>query len=140
MLVVSTLVFILMWNWGEGLHAGDLILEHLQLVLGSTRLVGVAELDGRLVSEEAFGVAGTAGDIVGGLLHVDLGEELQVGALVLVHPGRLVRLEGGRGHWWTEGVVAHGAGHVLGAGLLVQLGVALVQLDLVCAALAGEVP
>jgi hypothetical protein len=41
--------------------------------------VGVAELDDRLVSEEAFGMAGTAGDIVGGLLHVDLGEELHVG-------------------------------------------------------------
>ena len=47
--------------------------------------MGVAELDDTLVSEEAFGMAGTARDIVGGLLHVDLGEELHVGVLVLVH-------------------------------------------------------
>ena len=70
---------------GEGLHAGDIVLDHLQLVLGSTRLVGVAKLDDRLVSEEAFVMAGTPGDIVGGLFHVDLGEELHVGDLVLVH-------------------------------------------------------
>jgi hypothetical protein len=29
----------------------------------------------------------------------------------------LLYLEGGRGHGWTEGVVGHGDGHVLGADL-----------------------
>ena len=63
-------------------------------------------------------------------LHLDLGKEL----LVLVPLDRLVLLEGGRGHCGTEGVVVHGDGHVLGAGLpTVQLGGAFEQLDLACA-------
>ena len=58
-------------------------LFHLQVVLAGDRLVGVA-VD-RLVSWEALGMADTAGDIVGVLLHVGLDGGLHVGVLVLVH-------------------------------------------------------
>ena len=50
---------------GEGLHVGGLVLNHFQLVLGSTCLVRIAELDHRLVTKETCGMADTAGDIVG---------------------------------------------------------------------------
>ena len=161
---------------GEGLHVGALVLDHVQLVLGSTCPVVVAELDDRLVSGEASGVADTAGDIVSVLLHVGPDGGLHVGVLVLDHlqvvlggaqpvgvaigdrqvsvealpkhtevgdlvhlerivplepcwvVDHLVCLEGGHGHCWTEGVVVHGAGHVLGAGLLVQLGGFLISI------------
>ena len=63
-------------------------LFHLQVVLAGDRLVGVA-VD-RLVSWEALGMADTAGDIVGVLLHVGLDGGLHMGVihiqLVLVQP------------------------------------------------------
>jgi hypothetical protein len=70
---------------GEGLHVGGLVLNHLQLVLGSTCLVAIAELDHRLVTEEACGMADTAVDIVGVLLGMGPDGGLHVRALVLVH-------------------------------------------------------
>jgi hypothetical protein len=141
----------------EGLHVGGLVLDHLQLVLGSTCLVEVAELDiavdivsillpvrpvgglhvGALVLDLLQVVLGDAqpvGVTIG--LHVNLGKEL----LVLAHLDRLMPLEGGR--CGTEGVVGHGDGHILGAGLPVwrsggQLGGALGQLDLVRAVMGS---
>ena len=46
--------------------------------------MGVVELDVRLVFEESFGMADTAGDVVG-VLHVGLDRGLHLGVLVLFH-------------------------------------------------------
>ena len=98
--------------------------------------MGVA-VDDRQVSGEAL------------LRHPEVAALVHLGRPVLHESGwiggHLVCLEGGRGHGWTEGVVGHGDGQVVGAGLpvwriggqrdgvLVKLDGALVHLYLVCA-------